>query len=153
MILSYQTLISYTTMINPRHKRTLHVESGMTYGAGPCGYDIRIAEWIQMEKGGFSLASSMEEFRMPRNICGMVKDKSTLARMGIAVQNTVIEPGWNGFLTLEISKHSEGIVTLLAGQPIAQIIFQFLDEPTERPYKGKYQNQPNYPVLPIQQIE
>jgi len=114
---------------------------GMSYGLSAAGYDIRIAEDIMLFKGDFKLASSLEEFNMPNNLLAYVKDKSTWARQGLAVQNTFIEPGWKGYLTLELTNHSQLPITLRSGMPIAQIIFHQLIEPTEQPYDGKYQNQ------------
>ena len=35
---------------------------------------------------------------------GIVHDKSTWARRGLVVQNTVIEPGWHGYLTIEVDQ-------------------------------------------------
>lgn len=78
---------------------------------------------------------------MPIDLLGRVADKSTLARRGLAVQNTIIEPGWRGYLTLELSNHGRDAIEIVAGMPIAQIIFDVLDEPAERPYAGKYQDQ------------
>lgn len=115
--------------------------NGMSYGLGPCGYDLRIAENLYLAPGDFSLASTMEEFNMPNNLVGIVHDKSTLARLGIAVQNTVIEPGWKGFLTLELTNHGKEDIRIPSGSPICQVIFHLLDEPTVEPYDGKYQNQ------------
>ena len=84
---------------------------------------------------------------MPNNITGLVKDKSTYARLGIAVQNTVIEAGWEGYLTLEITNHSRFIVELQVGGGIAQIIF-FKGSECEKPYNksGKYQGQEAKPI-------
>ncbi len=62
------------------------------------------------------------------------------------VHNTVIEPGWKGYLTLELVNHSETVMHLLAGDPIAQVIFFALNAPTDAPYNGKYQDQPNRPM-------
>jgi dCTP deaminase len=119
---------------------------GMTFGLGPCGYDIRIREKVRVYPGDFICASSIEEFTMPNNIMGVVHDKSTWARMGLAVQNTVLEPGWKGFLTLELTNHHKtGAIRIEAGMPIAQVVFYWLDAPTDTPYKGKYQNQPEGP--------
>lgn len=97
----------------------------------------------------YVLAVSTEKFNMPHNITGLVKDKSTYARLGIAVQNTVIEAGWEGYLTLEITNHSKYKVVLHPLTGIAQILF-FKGEPCENPYSptGKYQNQPNEPTPP-----
>jgi dCTP deaminase len=54
----------------------------------------------------------------------------------LTVQNTVIEPGWRGYLTLELTNHGPNRLEIPAGSPIAQIIFEMLDEPTEQPYRG-----------------
>lgn len=117
------------------------VSHGMTYGVGPAGYDIRVAESIMLPPGGFSLASTIEQFNISANVIAFVHDKSTWARKGLAVQNTVLEPGWRGYLTLELSNHSQRPIEILAGMPIAQVIFHKLTMATDAPYNGKYQNQ------------
>ncbi|MGL5074583.1 MAG: dCTP deaminase, partial [Waterburya sp.] len=128
------------------------VACGMSYGLSSCGYDIRLggnrASYV-LKPGDFLLGVSLERFHLPAFLCGIVHDKSTLARMGIAMQNTVLEPGWAGYITLEISNHGKKNVTLLRGQPIAQVLFHMLDHATEIPYEGKYQNQPPKPVEAI----
>lgn len=140
MILSYQSLLMRRP-VSPFCERTKF--NGMTFGCGPAGYDIRIAEDIFLPGQSFVLASSLEWFRMPTDLLGIVHDKSTWARKGLALQNTVIEPGWSGYLTLELSNHTRSSIVIDAGSPIAQIIFHLLDEPTIYPYPqdGKYQNQ------------
>jgi dCTP deaminase len=133
-------LLKELGIITPFCEKT--VENGLTYGVNAVGYDIRLAEDLRSnEKNNFSLASSMEHFTMPDNIVAFVHDKSTLARMGLSVQNTVIEPGWVGYLTLEIAFHREQLRWLSKGSPIAQVIFHRLDKPVN-PYSGKYQNAP-----------
>lgn len=114
---------------------------GMTYGLGPAGYDVRVREDIQLTPGGAALASTIEHFDMPNDLLGKVADKSTWARRFLAVQNTIIEPGWRGYLTLELSNHGATTLLIPAGAPIAQIILHLLDQPTESPYAGKYQDQ------------
>jgi dCTP deaminase len=126
-------------IFQPFHGRSTF--AGLSFGLGPAGYDVRVAESIELQPGGFALASIMEHMTMPIDVVGFVHDKSTWARLGLAVQNTVIEPGWNGFLTVELTNHGDRALALRAGMPIAQIVFQRLDEPTELPYHGKYQHQ------------
>lgn len=126
-------------IIEPWFERTVH--NGMTFGLSHAGYDIRCAETVYMPPGSFSLASSIERFTMPLDVLGVVHDKSTWARRGIAIQNTVIEPGWRGHLTLEITNHHHKAVSIYAGDPIAQIIFHRLEEPVKHGYSGKYQDQ------------
>ena len=114
----------------------------MTYGLGPAGYDVRIAENIILKSGAFALASTLERFCMPDDVLGTVHDKSTWARQGLAAQTTVIEPGWRGYLTLELTNHGYNDIMLREGMPIAQVIFWQMSEPTEIAYRGKYQDQP-----------
>jgi dCTP deaminase len=115
--------------------------NGVSYGLSHCGYDIRVSEDIRMWSQDFLLAASLERFDMPLDWCGIVHDKSTWIRKGLCVHNTVIEPGWCGYLTLELGFHGQGIIDVPKGTGIAQIIFHKLDEPTEMPYEGKYQDQ------------
>lgn len=146
MILSAQT-IRKMYFITPFHERSKF--EGFSYGLSSCGYDIRLDQEIILgvaRHERFKLASSIEHFAMPDNVVGRVCDKSTWARLGIAVQNTIIEPGWCGYLTLELSNNSDVFHLIKKGMPIAQVVFEFLDEPTEQSYTGKYQNQPRGPV-------
>lgn len=125
-------------LVSPFHERTRI--GTLTYGLGPAGYDVRIREELRLTQGAFKLASTIEHFKMPNDILGQVCDKSSLAREGVFVQNTIIEPGWRGYLTLEIT-YEGWELTISAGTPIAQIIFMRLEEPTEQGYEGKYQDQ------------
>jgi dCTP deaminase len=137
-----------------------------------CGYDIRLDQDIVLMPGRTILASALEKFNMPLDVVGIVHDKSTWARRGISVQNTVIEPGWMGFLTLELlyspilnSEEQEHIakciayrqnprlysartidpICLIKGTPIAQVIFHKVDQTTTGYGDGKYQNQERGP--------
>lgn len=138
MILSAQSIRALRP-VEPFEERG--VIRGRSYGLSVAGYDIRVAETITLMPGQFSLASSVERFTMPDDVLALVKDKSSWARLGLSVFNTVVEPGWCGFLTLELKNHGNKSLRIEGGDPIAQILFERLDEPTEQPYSGKYQNQ------------
>ena len=146
------------------------VAHGMTYGLGEAGYDIRIKQEIRFIKvrftgvtnssfytqtlenglvdtetyGTFSLASAIEEFQMPTHLLGRVCDKSSWARKGLSVFNTVIEPGFKGGLTLELVYHGNTDLIIPAGAPIAQVIFEEVKNPAQ--YNGKYQFQSSEPT-------
>lgn len=136
---------------------------GTSFGLGEAGYDIRIKQTVEFHKGSyvrmicedsnpddgyshgrFTLASAIEEFDMPDNLMGIVHDKSTWARRGLQVFNTVIEPGWKGFLTLELAYWGQGELIIPAGSGIAQVVFHGISCPAA--YSGKYQDQDDYPV-------
>jgi len=120
---------------------------GMSYGLSSAGYDVRVAENLSLYPQAFMLASTFEHFNIPDWLVGRVCDKSSWARQGLTVQNTVLEPGWSGYLTLELTNHSQNVIELKTGQPIAQILFEMLDKPTSLPYQGKYQNQESGPQV------
>lgn len=146
MIASGQTLRQLRPL-EPFSERTKF--NGMTYGVGPAGYDVRIDQDVTLTPGGFSLASTMERFEMPTDLLGIVHDKSTWARLGLSAFNTVIEPGWAGYLTLELANHSAQTIEIKRGTPIAQIIFHYTDQPVEAAYDGKYQDQKRGPQAAI----
>ena len=128
-------------VVLPFRERTFHPSSGMTFGLGPAGYDVRVEQSLLLKPGAFALASTVERFDMPRDVIAFVHDKSSWARKGLACQNTVIEPGWRGYLTVELTNHSHDPIYIASGSPIAQIIWHWLAEPTEAPYRGRYQDQ------------
>lgn len=120
---------------------------GNSYGLGPCTYDVRLGQDVTLHPGEFVLASTLEWFKLPNNVCMGIKDKSSLIRRKLKVQNTHADPGWFGFLTLELEYHptGEGPLNFKRGDAIAQVKFEFLDRPTDQPYTGKYQNQEDGP--------
>jgi dCTP deaminase len=137
---------------------------GVSHGLSEAGYDIRIKQEVEFHPGNsiqpagvwvngvyspgrFTIASAIEEFDVPPNLAGVVHDKSTWARLGLAVRNTVIEPGWKGFLTLELVYDGCKPLTIPAGAGIAQVIFHRTS--CYAAYDGKYQNQADKPVEAI----
>jgi dCTP deaminase len=123
------------------------VINGKSAGQSLAGYDIRINTdnaTLFLPPGDFRLGVTIEKFKMPNDIVGLVKDKSSYARRGLSVYNTVIEPGWTGYLTLELANHGHQVIKLEDGDPIAQVIFFQTIYPTDG-YTGKYQNQGDKP--------
>lgn len=148
MILSAQSIRRHPGLvISPFCERD--VAHGMSYGLSAAGYDIRIKDEVAVPPGGFVLATTVEYIAVPDDLLVKLADKSSWARRGIAVQNTIFEPGWKGYPTLEITNHGREVVVVPASAPIGQLIFHLLDRPTELPYRGKYQNQPQVPVLAL----
>lgn len=145
-------------------------KGGTSFGLGEAGYDIRIQQRVEFKvneakrisvvhdhsfadrnnpygeketAGRFVLASAIEEFQMPDNLVGIVHDKSTWARRGLSVFNTVIEPGFIGGLTLELVYHGEEDLIIPAGSGIAQVVFH--QTSCKAHYSGKYQFQSTNP--------
>lgn len=132
-------LVGAKPLIEPFHERAQSM--GRSYGLSSCGYDVRLAQDIWLWPFYGRLGSIIEHINMPNDLCAEVKDKSTNARMFVTVQNTIVEPGWDGYLTIELTRHLPWPIFLRRGLPIAQLIFKKLDHPTAQPYLGKYSHQ------------
>jgi dCTP deaminase len=148
-------------------------EGVISYGLSSYGYDMRVADefkvftnvynevvdpknfspqsFVDMKTdicvippNSFALARSIEYFRIPRKVLCICLGKSTYARAGLVVNITPFEPGWEGFVTLEISNTTPLPARVYANEGIAQVLFFEADEECEVSYadrKGKYQAQ------------
>ena len=158
-------------MINPFVKES--IAQGISHGLNSFGFDLRCGDEfkiftnikgaiadpknftednfvtikgessILIPPNSFALASSLEYFKMPRNVTGLVTAKSSYARCGLGTPPTVLEAGWHGNLVLEFSNHTSNRIRLYANSGAAQILF-FQGEQPEISYadrKGKYQGQ------------
>ncbi len=99
--------------------------------------------WL-MPPHTYALGVTVETFNMPRNVIGFCLGKSTLARSGIIVNATPLEPGWRGRLVLEFSNSADLPVRIYANEGVAQVTFFESDEECETSYAdraGKYQDQ------------
>tara|TARA_B100001013_G_C24426777_1_gene370130 strand:+ start:85 stop:639 length:555 start_codon:yes stop_codon:yes gene_type:complete len=92
----------------------------------------------------FVLASTVEYFKIPNDILVICLGKSTYARCGIIVNVTPLEPGWEGYVTLEFSNTTPLPAKIYANEGAAQFIFLSGNEKPEKNYaqrNGKYMKQ------------
>jgi len=92
----------------------------------------------------FVLASTIEFFKIPKDVLVICLGKSTYARCGIIVNVTPLEPGWEGHVTLEFSNTTPLPAKIYANEGVAQFIFLKGNETPEITYsdrKGKYMGQ------------
>jgi len=145
----------------------------ISYGVSSYGYDVRVGDEFKVftnvyntvvdpknfdpksfvdikadvciiPPNSFALASTIEYFRIPRDILTICLGKSTYARCGIIVNVTPFEPEWEGHVTIEISNTTPLPAKIYANEGIAQVLFFQSDEPCAKSYKdkkGKYQAQ------------
>lgn len=116
----------------------------------PKNFDPKILIPVKSGEGGFvtipphgvAIASSVEKFKIPRDLIVKGIGKSTYTRAGILVNMTPLEPEWCGHLTLEISNTTPLPARVYPGEGILQLIFFRAAVPCEVSYKdrgGKYQ--------------
>ena len=92
----------------------------------------------------FVLASTVEYFKIPRDILVICLGKSTYARCGIIVNVTPLEPEWEGHVTLEFSNTTPLPAKIYANEGACQFVFLKGNESPETSYsdrKGKYMKQ------------
>jgi len=155
VILSRQSIkerIIHQGLLSPWVEK--EVTNGVSAGLSHAGYELRLSlpdgmPYHYLEHGETLLAASVERFKMPNDLMATIHDKSTMARQFVSVFNSTAEPGWEGYLTIEIVNHSDRSgVWLTANQGIAQVVFHLLDKPTSHPYAGKYNHQEYGPQGP-----
>jgi dCTP deaminase len=101
-------------------------------------------DYCLIPPNSFALAETVEYIEIPRDVLGVCLGKSTLARCGIIVNVTPLEPEWRGKITIEISNTTPLPAKVYANEGIAQILFFKADQVCEKSYadkKGKYQDQ------------
>jgi dCTP deaminase len=101
-----------------------------------------------LHPGEFVLGSTLERVAIPDDMVARLEGKSSLGRLGLLIHSTAgyVDPGWDGFLTLELSNVANLPITISPGMKIGQISFFRLSTPAERPYgstetRSKYQGQ------------
>ena len=99
-----------------------------------------------LHPGEFVLGSTLERVALPDDLVARLEGKSSLGRLGLLIHSTAgyVDPGWDGYLTLELSNVANLPITLYPGMKIGQISFFRLTSPAETPYGSagnKYQGQ------------
>ena len=159
-------------MISPFEEKQIS-EGKISYGLSSFGYDARVSNEFKIftdvdsaivdpknfknnsfvsrtvdecviPPNSFVLASTVEYFKIPKDIMVICLGKSTYARCGIIVNVTPLEPGWEGHVTLEFSNTTPSPAKIYANEGAAQFIFlQGNEEPavTYEKRNGKYMKQ------------
>ena len=89
----------------------------------------------------YALGVTRERQKLPANVTAIYIGKSTYARLGLIVNTTPGEAGWEGHLTLEISNSSGADCRIYVNEGICQALF-YEGVSCDNPYgDGKYQGQ------------
>jgi dCTP deaminase len=159
-------------MISPFVEKQVHRDK-ISFGVSSYGYDARVSNEFKIftnvnseivdpknfkltsfvtkksteciiPPNSFVLASTVEYFKIPKDILVICLGKSTYARCGIIVNVTPLEPGWEGHVTLEFSNTTPLPAKIYANEGVAQFIFLKGNELPEITYadrNGKYMGQ------------
>jgi dCTP deaminase len=160
-------------MISPFQDKQIR-DGNISYGLSSFGYDARVGDefkifynvessivdpkkftsnnfitkktldYIVIPPNSFALATTIEKFKIPRDVMCIVVGKSTYARCGIIVNVTPIESEFEGTVTLEFSNTTPLPAKIYANEGVAQFLFLKGNEEPEVSYadrKGKYMGQ------------
>jgi len=100
-----------------------------------------------LHPGDFVLGTTKERVEIPHDLLASVEGRSSLGRLAVVVHATagIVDPGYRGQITLELSNLGTAPVALTPGMRVSQLIFTELKRPAERPYGAsrgsKYQDQ------------
>ena len=165
-------MASENKMISPFEDKQIR-ENKISYGLSSFGYDARVSNEFKIftnvnseivdpknfkasnfitknvseciiPPNSFVLASTVEYFKIPKDVLVVCLGKSTYARCGIIVNVTPLEPGWEGHVTLEFSNTTPLPAKIYANEGVAQFIFLKGNETPETTYSdrnGKYMGQ------------
>ncbi|MGZ0748203.1 MULTISPECIES: dCTP deaminase [unclassified Haloparvum] len=100
-----------------------------------------------LHPGDFVLGTTKERVSIPPDLLATVQGRSSLGRLAIVIHATagIVDPGYKGQITLELSNLGTAPVALSPGMRVSQLIFTELKTPAKRPYGeergSKYQGQ------------
>jgi len=98
------------------------------------------AEQVFLPPGPYKVLLN-EIVNLPRNLVGIARPRSTLARSGIAAVTALWDPGYSGRSEIMLQVHNPHGLTIARNTRVIQLCFWELDEPLceGEAYLGRYQ--------------
>jgi dCTP deaminase len=110
--------------------------------------EVADGDTFVLHPGEFVLGSTLERVRLGADIVARLEGKSSLGRLGLLIHSTAgfVDPGFDGYLTLELSNVANLPIEIYPGMKIGQISFYQMTTPADHPYGSgeagsKYQGQ------------
>tara|TARA_Y100000592_G_C5310820_1_gene240008 strand:- start:53 stop:628 length:576 start_codon:yes stop_codon:yes gene_type:complete len=107
-----------------------------------------IEEPFVLHPGEFVLGTTFEKISLSNKVVARLEGKSSLGRIGLLIHSTAgfVDPGFSGYLTLELSNVANLPIKIYPEMKIGQISFYYLNSPSEseygtETYGSKYQGQ------------
>lgn len=98
--------------------------------------EIELGDHLILDPGEFVLGTTIERVEVPDDLKAQLEGRSSIGRVAVEIHSTagVIDPGYNGEITLEIKNKAQQKVALPVGIRVGQLLFEYLTMPAERPY-------------------
>ena len=73
-----------------------------------------------------------DNFNFPNNICGCIRGRTSLNRLGLTVATQHIHPGFRGKLNLTVTNNSVNAYVITPKIQIAQVVFEKMDKKVKK---------------------
>jgi len=102
-------------------------------------FDTPFAKPFLLHPGTLALVPTLEWVKLPDDLQGIVTARSSWAREGLNIATaTIVNPGYQGIITLELANFGEIPITLYPGLRLAQIAFyELVKSPNQKSGKTK----------------
>lgn len=99
-------------------------------------FDIPPRGSYRIDPGNFLLGHTMEHVTLGNVVAAHLEGKSTIGRLGLLVHVTagLIDPGFDGKITVELKNDGPFSLRLRPGMAIGQLVFSHVDQAVRRPY-------------------
>ena len=135
------TVLSDKEILNALKTGELKLEpSDLSACLNPAGYDLRCSKDVVLNPREYVLVATLETVELELNLVAFMHIRSSLAREGIIGSFAVIDPGFRGQLTLQLTNISDKEIKFNKGERIVQIVFHHLSSTAKKGYNGSYQN-------------
>jgi dCTP deaminase len=102
-------------------------------------YEIPFRTRFLLHPGSLALVPTFEWLQLPSDLCGTVTARSSWAREGLSIATaTLVEPNYDGIVTLELANLGQIPIALYPGLRIAQIAFAKTEGRTQRPNRSQF---------------
>jgi dCTP deaminase len=94
--------------------------------------------------GKFGLATTEEKVTLPNDTVALLHGRSSVGRLGLFIENAgLIDPGFSGQITLELTNVVDYDLELKAGMRIGQLTFHDIENPPDVAYSEHNGNKYN----------
>jgi dCTP deaminase len=108
----------------------------------PIEYHEAVSDSVVIPAHGFVLVRTAEVLHLDSSLFGKVDGRSSFGRAGLFAETAgIIDPGFQGSITLEVVNALPYPVKLYAGTRCCQITLHTMEGSTEEGYTGQYQGQ------------
>src|SRR3989304_3126258 len=95
---------------------------------------------VAIPAGTHQLVATLERVELPDDLAGTLHIRSSLARAGIVASLALVDPGFQGQLTISLFNAGTETLHMSKGDRFVQMALHLLSMKAQHLYRGKYQD-------------